>query len=481
MSSPDPRRPGGPGGASLGWTLGLTSVAYFMVALDALVVVTALPAIDRSLHASVSMLQWTINGYGLAWAAGIITAAALGDLYGRRRVFTIGVALFTLSSAVCAVSPDIGVLIAARVCQGLGAAITLPLSLTILAGVFPAEKRGTIVGIWGGIGGLAIACGPLVGGALTQSLGWNWVFWLNVPIGAVLLLLIPLRIKESHGPGTRLDIPGVVLVTGGAAALVWALVRTADVGWGGADVIGGLVAGVVLIAAFLFWEQRAAQPLLPLRLFRIVTFSAANLTGFLMTAALLSAGVFASQYFQFARGATPFEAGAYLLPMMIMPLLIAPLAGMAADRIGPRPLIVVGLLLLAGGTGWFAVAATTTVGYGALVVPLVLAGAGIAMSQATTPTAALSSVPREDMGRASGTQSTLTRFGGAFGVAITTAAFAANGHLGSPATVVPGVQAAMLTAGAFALIGALVALLIRTPRKPAGTVPARPARIGAER
>jgi EmrB/QacA subfamily drug resistance transporter len=452
-----------------------------MVALDALVVVTALPAIDRSLHASVSMLQWTINGYGLAWAAGIITAAALGDLYGRRRMFAIGVALFTLSSAVCAVSPDIGLLIAARVVQGLGAAVTLPLSLTILAGVFPADKRGTIVGIWGGIGGLAIACGPLVGGALTERLGWNSVFWLNVPIGAVLLLLIPLRIKESHGPGNRLDIPGVLLVTGGAAALLWALVRTADVGWGSPDVVGGLIAGVALIAGFLCWEQRAPQPLLPLRLFRIVTFSAANLSGFLMTAALLSAGVFASQYFQFARGATPFDAGARLLPMMIMPLLVAPLAGLAADKVGPRTLIVTGLVLLAGGTVWFAVAATTTVGYGSLVAPLILSGAGIAMSQATTPTAALSAVPREDMGRASGTQSTMQRFGGAFGVAITTAAFAANGRLGSPATVVSGVQAAMLTAGAFAVVGALVALLIRTPRKTAGAGAAQPAKIGAQR
>jgi EmrB/QacA subfamily drug resistance transporter len=452
---------------SLGWTLGLTSFAYFMVALDSLVVVTALPAIDRELHASLSTLQWTINAYGLTWAAGIITAAALGDLLGRKRVFTAGVALFTLSSAVCAIAPNIGVLIAARAVQGVGAAFILPLSLTILAGVFPAEKRGTIVGIWGGIGGLAIAAGPLVGGSLTQSLGWHWVFWLNVPIGVVVLAFTLFKIVESHGPGTRLDLVGVVLVTLGAAALVWGLVRSSDAGWGSGQVIGSLVAGVVLIVAFLLWERRAPQPMLPLRLFRIRTFSAANVTGFLMTAALLSAGVYVSQYFQFGRGASPFGAGLRLVPMMVMPLLIAPLAGMIADKIGPKVLIVGGLVIEAIGVGWFALAGNGSIGYGALVVPLVLGGAGIALSQATTPTAALSSVPREDMGRASGTQTTLQRFGGAFGVAIATAAFSASGGLASPAKVISGSHAALLVSAGMALLGAIAALAIQTPKRSA--------------
>ena len=289
--------------ASQGWTLGLTCMAYFMCALDGLVVVTALPAIGHDLHASASTLQWTVNAYGITWAAGMITAAALGDLFGRVRMFLIGLVVF---AAACAMAPSMGVLIAARAVQGVGASIILPLSLTILAGVFPPERRGTIVGIWGGIGGLAIAAGPLVGGALTQSLNWHWVFWINVPIGVVVAVLATVRLVESRGPGRRLDAPGVVLVTVGAASLIWALARTGEVGWGSPQVIGGLVVGVVMVAGFIFWESRAPEPMLPLRLFRSVSFSAANATSFLMSAALLAAGVYVSLYFQYVRGATPF-------------------------------------------------------------------------------------------------------------------------------------------------------------------------------
>ena len=324
-----------------------------------------------------------------------------------------------------------------------------------------------MVGIWGGIGGLAIASGPLIGGALTQNLGWHWVFWINVPIGILVGLLSAARIVETRGPGKRLDLRGVVLVTMGAVALIWSLVRAGDVGWGSPQVLAGFLVGIVLVTGFVVWERRAPEPMLPLRLFRSITFGAANVTSFVMTAALLSGAVYLTQYFQLVRGGSPLGAGVLLLPMMTMPLFTAPIAGLLSDRIGQRTLIVSGLLVEGVGLVWFALVATTTVPYGQLVVPLILTGAGLGMALATTPTAALGAVPLADMGKASGVNGTLTRFGGAFGVAITTAVFSANGQLGSPATILTGIRPALFVAAGFAGLGAITGCSIRRTRRPA--------------
>src|SRR5438128_767359 len=316
------------------WTLVLTSLAFFMVALDTLVVVTALPAIQRDLHANLSLLEWTINAFTLAVAAGVITAAALGDRFGRRRVFAIGLGLFTLASAACALAPTTGLLIAARAVQGLGAAMVMPVSLTILASAFPPERRGAIVGIYGGIGGLAIASGPLVGGAITQGLDWHWIFWVNVPVGIVATLLARVLLSESHGPTTRLDLSAAALMSAGAIAIIWGLIRAGDVGWGRGQVIVSLVVGVVLVAGFLAWERRATDPMLPLTLFARRGFAAANVTAFLMSGAISAAAFLISQYFQFGLGFSPMGTGLRLLPWTATPLLIAPLAGLLSDRIG---------------------------------------------------------------------------------------------------------------------------------------------------
>ena len=322
------------------WTLALTAIAFFMVALDALVVVTALPAIQRDLHASLSMLEWTVNAFTLAFAAGIITAAALGDRFGRRRIFVSGLILFTAASAACALAPTATLLIAARAIQGVGAAMVMPLSLTILVSAFPPERRGAVVGVWGGIGGLAIASGPLVGGAVTQGLDWHWIFWINVPIGIVAALLARLQLAESHGPATRLDLPAAAMVSGGAIAIVWGLIRTGDVGWTSSQVVAALVLGAVLIAGFVLWEGRATEPMLPLRLFSSRAFAAANATGFLMAGAIFSAAFLMSQYFQFALGYSPVATGLRLLPWTVTPLIVSPLAGVLSDRIGRRPALL---------------------------------------------------------------------------------------------------------------------------------------------
>src|SRR5690348_15737522 len=226
-----------------GWALALTSVAFFMVALDALVVITALPAIRAGIGGSLSTLEWTVNAYTLTFAAGIITAAALGDRLGRRRMYSAGLLLFTVASAACALAPTAGSLIAARAVQGVGAAIVTPLSLTILTAAWPAQRRGTIVGIWRGIAGLAVAAGPMVGGAVVQGLSWHWIFWVNVPIGLAAAAGSMMRLPESRGPATRLDIPGVVLVTGGAGGILWGLVRGGEAGWASTEVVVAFALG----------------------------------------------------------------------------------------------------------------------------------------------------------------------------------------------------------------------------------------------
>ena len=454
------------------WTLALTAIAFFMVALDALVVVTALPAIQRDLHASLSTLEWTINAFTLAFAAGIITAAALGDRLGRRRIFTLGLTLFTIASAACAIAPTAGLLVAARAVQGLGAAMVMPLSLTILASAFPPERRGAIIGIWGGIGGLAVASGPLVGGAVTQGLDWHWIFWVNVPIGVVATVLARFRLAESRGPATRLDLPAATLVSSGAVAIVWGLIRSGDVGWGSAQVVASLIGGVILVGAFLAWEWRATDPMLPLRLFGSRSFAAANLTGFLMAGAIFSAAFLMSQYFQFALGYSPLATGLRLLPWTATPLLIAPLAGVLADRIGARPVLAVGMLLQGVGLAWIAAVAAAGEGYIDLVIPLVIAGVGISMALPVAPTAVLSAVHPQDMGKASGVNSTLQRFGAAFAIAIAAAVFAANGHLGTPISFTAGFRPALALVAGLSAVGAVTALAVGGRRvKPAAARP----------
>jgi EmrB/QacA subfamily drug resistance transporter len=451
--------------SSRGWALALTPVAFFMVTLDALVVITALPSIHRDLGASLSTLEWTVNAYTLAYAAGIITAAALGDRFGRRRLFAAGLAVFSVASAACALAPSAELLIAFRVLQGIGAAIVMPLSLTILTSAFPPERRGAIIGLWGGIAGLGVAAGPLIGGAISQGLDWHWIFWVNVPIGLVAAVLSLMRLTESYGPATRLDLPAAGLVSGGAIGIVWGLVRASDVGWGSAETLAALGIGVLLLVGFVAWERRAEQPMLPLRLFRSRTFAAANATGFLMTAALTAAAFLASQYFQFALGFSPLDTGVRFLPWTGTPILVAPLAGLLSDRIGPRPVMVTGMLLQGVGLAWMALVANTGVGYGQLVLPLVVGGIGISMAIAATPTAVMSAVAPRDMGKASGANSTFQRFGSVFGVAVTAAVFAANGHLGTPASFTAGFRPALALAAGFSVLGAVSALAVVTRRR----------------
>jgi EmrB/QacA subfamily drug resistance transporter len=447
-------------------TVLLTSLAYFMVALDTLVVVTALPAVHRDLGGNVSTLQWTVNAYVMAFGAGIITATVLGDRLGRRRMYVLGLAVFTVASAACALAPNIGTLVAFRAVEGLGAAIIMPLGLTLLTSAFPAEKRGAAVGIWGGVAGLAIACGPLIGGAVTQGLSWHWIFWVNVPIGIAAVIGSRLRLVESWGPRTRLDIPALVLVSGGIGLLIWGLVQAPQDGWGSARVMACLALGVVLILAFLIWETRAPEPMVPLGLFRVTSFSAAVGTTFFQAAAIYSAAFLTSQFFQFALGNTPLGTGLRFLPWTATPLLIVPVAGALFDKVGARPLVVPGLLLQGLGFAVIVVLAGRHSGYSGYVLPFVVAGVGISMAIPCVAVAGLNAVPPASLSRAAGILNTVQQFGAVFGIAIVTAVFDSRGSLAGPAAVTSGFRPALAVSAGFSVLGALAAIAIR--RAPRG-------------
>ena len=460
----------------LGWVVALTSAAYFMVVLDALVVVTALPRMQRDLHVGVSALQWTVNAYGIAFAAGIITAAALGDRFGRRRIFSCGLALFTLASAACALAPSMGELVAARTVQGLGAAMVLPLSLTILTTAFPAERRGMIVGVYGGLAGLAVALGPIVGGAITQGIDWHWIFWINVPIGLATVLLGRRLLPESHGAPERLDLAGVTLITTGVVALVWALTRANQVGWSSAEIVGCLTAGCLLVAAFVSWERRAAAPMVPPRLFSSREFALGNLTTYFLHGATFAAAFFVTQEFQLARGYSPLGTGLRLLPFFATPMLVSPLAGALSDRIGRRPIMLAGLLLQAIGYIWVASRGSLSTSWIELDLALFVAGVGISMALPTVPATVLDAVAPKDMGKASGINYMAQRFGTVFALAIASAVFASHGRLGSPAAVTAGFRPALWACVSFAVLAALTGIAITARRRQASThaAPAEP-------
>ena len=467
-----------PEGSARVLTVLLTSVAYFMVALDTLVVVTALPRIHRDLGGTVGTLQWTVNAYVLAFGAGIITAAALGDLIGRRRMYLLGLAVFTVASAACAVAPNIPALIAFRALEGVGAAIIMPLGLTLLTSAFPAERRGAVVGIWGGVAGLAVASGPLIGGAVTDGLGWHWIFWVNVPVGVLAFAGARVRLADSRGPASRLDLPALVLIAAGVGALTWGLVQAGQAGWGSAQTIAGLAAGAALIAAFVAWERRAAHPMIPLGLFRSPSFSAAVASQFLRAGAIYSAAFLTSQFFQFALGDSPLGTGLRFLPWTATPMFVAPIAGALFDKVGARPLIVPGLVMQAAGFSWIVYLAAHSSGYASYIAPFVIAGVGISMALPSVSAAGLNAVDPQSLGKAAGVMNTMQQFGAVFGIAVATTVFNANGSLAGAAAITSGYRPALGLSAGLSLLGAAAALGLRRTIRAAGQaapLSARPA------
>ena len=441
------------------WTFAITSVALFMVVLDNLVVSTALPVIRTDLDATIEQLEWTVNAYTLTFAVFLLTGAALGDRFGRRRMFIFGLGLFTAASAAAALAPSMEALIAARAVQGIGGAIVTPLTLTLLSAAFPAEKRGVALGAWSGIAGLAVAAGPLVGGAVVDGIAWQWIFWLNVPIGLAVLPLARM-LSESHGPDKALDLPGLGLASGGLLGLVWGLVHGNSDGWGSAQIVGSLAVGIALLAAFVAWEARAKEPMLPLRFFKDRAFAAANGASLAMYFGMFGSIFLLSQFFQTAQGYSPFEAGLRVLPWTAMPMVVAPIAGALSDKIGSRPILATGLALQAIGLAWIAAASTATVGYTSLVGPFIVSGIGMGMFFAPMANVILSSVRPSEEGKASGANNAVREVGGVFGVAVLASVFSRYGGYASPETFNDGLVVATWVGAIVVAFGALAALAI---------------------
>src|SRR5450755_1380227 len=449
-----------PDSRSRGWTLAIVSVALFMVVLDNLVVSVALPSIHRDLGASIQALEWTVNAYVLSYAVLLLTGAALGDRFGRKRMFMAGIALFTASSAAAALAPSIDTLIAARAIQGIGAAIATPLTLTLLADAFPPDRRGMAIGVWSGISGIAVALGPLVGGAVTQAASWHWIFWINVPIGLVLVPLAGMRLSESHGPSSSLDLRGLGLGSAGLFGIVFGLVRSQSLGWGSTEVVVSLAAGVALVVAFIFNERRTEAPMLPMSFFARRGFAVTNAVSLAMYFGMFGSIFFLSQFLQNVLGNSPLQAGVKLLVWTGATMVVAPLAGVFSERFGSRLFMAAGLALQAIALGWLAAEASVTQSYASMIGPFILAGSGMALVFAPSANAVLASVRTDQAGQASGATNAIRELGGVLGIAVLGTIFSSGGGYATAQLFVNGLEPAMWVGTAVLAVGAVLPLLL---------------------
>jgi EmrB/QacA subfamily drug resistance transporter len=458
---------------STAWVVALTAIGSLMAALDTLVVSTSLSAIRLDLGASIEDLEWTVNAYNLSFAVLLIPAAGLGDRYGRRRLYAGGLGLFAAASAACALAPEVGWLVAARAVQGAGAALVLTLGLALLSAAFPPEKRGTAIGLFSAVTGISVALGPLVGGAIVEGIDWEWIFWLNVPIGLAAIPLVLGRIEESFGGDTGLDLPGLALISAAAFGIVWGLVRGNAAGWGSLEVVGALAAGVLLVGAFIARELRAEEPMLPIRFFRSRAFSAGNAAIFFTFASLFGAVFFFAQMLQTALGYGPLDAGLRLIPWTITFITVAPVVGALADRLGERPFMVGGLALQAAGMGWVALIADPGLTYTEFVLPSVVAGVGVSMAIPAAQNSVVGSFALEDVGKAAGANSMMRELGGVFGVAVAAAVFAGAGSFASADAFLDGFAPAIAVVAGLSLAGAVVALALPGRGQAGETAPVR--------
>lgn len=447
------------------WVLALASLASFMVALDTLVMSTALTSIRQSLGASLHELEWTVNAYNLSFAVLLTVAAAFGDRFGRRLIFSLGLALFVIASIACALSTNVAWLIAARAVQGAGAAFIMPVGMALISAAYPQDIRGKALGIFSGVTGLAVLGGPVIGGAIAQGIDWTWIFWINVPVGLLLIPFARRRIRESFGADTGVDGLGLLLVGGASFGAAWGLMRANEVGWSSAETLVSFAAAMILALAFVTWERRIPEPMLPMHFFRARAFSAGSAATFLLYGALYGTLFFMAQFLQIAQGHSPFDAGLRLLPWTATLFVVAPAAGALVNRIGERPLVVLGLLLQGIGMGWIGLTATPELPFMALVAPLIVAGAGVSMAMPAVQNAVLGAVGQAELGKASGAFEMAQFLGGVFGIAIAATVFSATGSYATPTAFTGGFLGAVSVTTTLSLLGALVALFL--PGRPA--------------
>ncbi|MFF9752812.1 MFS transporter [Streptomyces sp. NPDC014344] len=441
------------------------SVPMFMVALDNLVVSTALHTLAVDLEASTEDLQWFVNAYVLSFSCLLMTGAAVGDRFGRRRVFVLGIVLFTLASVGCGLATTSGELIAARAAQGVGAAAVMPLSLTLLSHAVPDRLRGLALGLWSAVSGLAVAMGPVVGGAVLEGLDWQWIFWINVPVCVVAIPLALFALRESSLEGAGIDLVGMVLAAAGLFAVVWGIVHGEPDGWTSTGVLTAFAAGAVLLAVFVAWERRTKDPMLPIDFYRVRSFTLTNVVSAAMYFGVFGSIFLLSQYLQITPPRTPLEAGVRTLAWTLMPMFVAPVAGALTDRIGGGRLMAFGLLLQGAGLAWINLVAGTDTPYGHLVAPMVVAGIGMGFVFAPTAAVVLASVSRDHAGKASGANTTVREVGGALGIAVLSTIFVAHGGTATPQQFVDGLHPAIWAGVAVVLVGAVCALGIPQPSR----------------
>lgn len=448
------------------------SLPMFMATLDNLIMTNALPVLHEEMGAKVEELQWFVNAYALAFASAILTASALGDRFGRRTVFVIGIAIFGLGSLFAALSGDPGQLITARAVQGIGAAAVMPLSLALLTGAVPSSRRPLAIGIWGGVSGLGVAVGPLIGGAIIENWSWQAIFWINIPVALVAIPLALGVLNNDFGARLRIDVPGAVLAALGVLALVHAIVRGNEDGWDSLGVIAELFLGAALLIAFLIWQTRSKTPLVPLRLFRDRSFSITNIVGFAFSFGTFGSVFILIQYLQVVQGSTPLEAAVQTTPWTLAPMFVAPIAGMIAPRVGTRALLVPGLLLQGIALAWIALITAPDLDYPSLIPPFILAGIGMGLVFAPSATALLATLGLVDHAKASGVNATIRELGVALGTAVMTAIFVGAGGQLTPDLYVDAARPAVLAGAAVLLVATVVALWLPSGRSTSAPAPA---------
>jgi len=450
------------------WTLAAVAFGLFMIMLDNTIVNVALPSIERDLHMSISSLEWVVTAYALTFAALLITGGKLGDYYGRRKMFTLGLAVFTLASLACGFAPNPGFLIAMRAVQGVGSALMNPATLSIITATFEPRERGRAIGIWAGVSAMALAIGPLLGGLIVDNLNWNWIFFVNVPVGVVGIVVSQLVIRESRDTSHEqsIDIPGLVTSGLGLLALCYALIEGNKHGWASAEIVGLFAASVVLIAAFVVLEMRQRLPMLDLSLFRIASFSGANTVALLVSLGMFGVFFYVSLYVQNILGYSPTKAGATFLPMTLLIIFIAPLAGNFSDKIGSRWLMGAGMTLL-GLSLLLYLRVGVHSSYVSLLPQLLLGGVGMALTMSPMTSAAMASVPIDKAGVGSGVLNSFRQVGGSLGIALMGAILASYLAPGdrNPQDFVNGLHAALTVSAVIVFAGAAVAVLTVKPSR----------------
>lgn len=440
------------------WVLLVTAAASFIAVMDGMVVTTALDAIRRDLSAPLSALHWTMTAYSLSFAALLMAGAALGDRFGRRSIFILGLSAFAVSSMGCAAATGIEWLIAARALQGAASALLVPVAMTLLGAAVTPAQRPRAMGLFSALTGLAVLSGPVIGGLLVDALGWRWVFWINLPLCAGTALLAMLRLGRDDRIATRIDWPGVALLAAAMTAVVWGLSEGNASGWSGTTVLLALSGGAAATLAFLAWQRLCTFPLVPGRLLTSARFRAGNIACLLMFMSMMGTLIFTAQYFSMVQQASASGAGERMLPWTLSLFAVAPLGGTAAGRFGEKLPAVTGLLLQSAALLWMSVLCGSVYGYVAWIAPLVLAGAGIALAMPAVQSAVLSSVAPPDMGKASGVYNTMRQLGWACGAAVAGAVFASAGSLTSAKAMAAGYAAVLLSTAALSAVAALVSL-----------------------